>query len=173
MLIIGSDGTPYGQSPPQGRTWKRIFFDEVASRVDHRRIHFLGQLPYRDYLCALQISSAHVYLTYPFVLSWSLLEAMSAGCAIIASDTAPVQEVINGDNGLLVPFFSTHALTRRVIEVLSNPGQFEAMRTRARAFVIVNYDARRKCIPRFLAMLDRNGSQPSHENSANEESRRA
>jgi glycosyltransferase involved in cell wall biosynthesis len=83
IVVIGGDSVSYGASPPQGTTWKSVFFDEIADNIDRKRIHFTGRLTYSDYLSALQISSAHVYLTYPFVLSWSLLEAMSAGCVVI------------------------------------------------------------------------------------------
>jgi len=86
----------------------------------------------RDYLKALQVSSAHVYLTYPFVLSWSFIEALSAGCLVIGSDTAPVREVINGENGLLVPFFDVEQLAQRVIEALAQPGRFHSLRAAAR-----------------------------------------
>ena len=92
VLIVGGDGVSYGAPAPQGSTWKQIFIDEVRGQVadaDWARVHFLGQLPYAQYVALLQVSAVHVYLTYPFVLGWSLLEAMSAGCAIVASDTAP------------------------------------------------------------------------------------
>jgi glycosyltransferase involved in cell wall biosynthesis len=153
VLIVGGDKSSYGASPPNGATWKSIFFREIAERIDSNRVHFLGRLPYQAYLNVLQISSAHVYLTYPFVLSWSLLEAMSAGCAIIASDTAPVREAIDGQNGLLVPFFDVAALSERVIEVLANRRRFGRMRNKARQFAIKNYDAERICIPRMLKLI--------------------
>src|SRR5262249_13031516 len=106
IVVIGGHGTSYGAPSPAGTTWQAMFLREIADAVEIDRIHFTGHLQYRDYLAALQISSAHVYLTYPFVLSWSLLEAMSAGGIVIGSDTAPVREVItHGRNGLLVPFF--------------------------------------------------------------------
>ena len=97
----------------QARTWKSIFLKEVSDRIDANRVHFTGRLAYRDYLKALQISSAHVYLTYPFVLSWSCIEALSCGCMVIGSDTTPVREVINGENGVLVPFFDHEQLANR------------------------------------------------------------
>ena len=90
ILVIGEDRTYYGASPPAGKTWKSIFLNEVSDRIDANRVHFTGRLAYRDYLKALQISSAHVYLTYPFVLSWSCIEALSCGCMVIGSDTTPV-----------------------------------------------------------------------------------
>ena len=113
VLVIGEDRTYYGASPPAGTTWKSIFLKEVSKRIDSKRVHFTGRLSYRDYLKALQLSSAHVYLTYPFVLSWSFIEAMSCGCVIIGSDTTPVREVINGENGMLVSFFDHEQLANK------------------------------------------------------------
>jgi glycosyltransferase involved in cell wall biosynthesis len=84
----------------------------------------------------LQVSAAHVYLTYPFVLSWSLLEALASGCLVVASDTAPVREVIeDGENGLLVGFFDEKALVERVVNALNNPQGMQRMRTAARESV--------------------------------------
>ena len=124
VVVIGGDEVSYGAPPPQGTTWKSTFFKEVAGRIDPERIHFTGRLPYLDYLSALQVSSAHVYLTYPFVLSWSLLEALSSGCLVIGSDTAPVREVItNNKNGLLVPFFDIEQLAERVVEAAGESTQ--------------------------------------------------
>jgi glycosyltransferase involved in cell wall biosynthesis len=117
------------------------------------RVHFVGRQPYPQYVNALQVSSAHVYLTYPFVLSWSLLEAMSAGCAVVASDTPPVAEVIDGENGLLVPFFEPAAIADRVIEVLAKASRFRATREKARQLVIDKYDAERVCLPQIMTLL--------------------
>jgi glycosyltransferase involved in cell wall biosynthesis len=153
IVVIGRDGISYGRAPPPGTTWKSIFYDEVAHLIDQNRIHFTGQLPYRDYLRALQVSSAHIYLTYPFVLSWSLVEAMSAGCLVIASDTAPVRELINGENGLLIPFFATDQLAKRVIEALERPHEFQAVRAQARRTVVEQYDLERICLPQMLALF--------------------
>jgi glycosyltransferase involved in cell wall biosynthesis len=154
VLIIGGDGTSYGMRPPRGTTWKRIFLDEVADRIDPDRVHFAGKLPRDRYLAALKVSSAHVYLTYPFVLSWSFVEAMSAGCAVIGSDTAPVREVVeHGENGILVPFFDTDELADRVVEMLAKPTRFRGMRSRARRFAVERFDARRVCTPRIIELL--------------------
>jgi glycosyltransferase involved in cell wall biosynthesis len=153
VVIIGGDGVSYGPAPPSGTTWKMLFFNEIINKIDQGRIHFTGRLPYPDYLNALQVSSAHVYLTYPFVLSWSLLEALSAGCVVIGSDTAPVREVLNSENGLLVPFFDVEQMAERVIEVLANPDRFQAMRTHARHSIIDRYDLRRTCLPKMLALI--------------------
>ncbi len=153
VLIVGGHGTSYGAPPPMGTTWQSTYLDEVADRIDMRRIHFLGHLPYPDYLRVLQISSAHVYLTYPFVLSWSLLEAMSAGCLVIGSDTAPVREVIDGTNGLLVPFFDTEQLSGHLIEVLAHPDRFRDRRAAARQSVIDQYDLERTCLPALVEFV--------------------
>jgi len=118
-LIIGGDGVSYGRSPPVAANWREHMLGEV--RIDPVRTHFMGKLPHARYLQALQISRAHVYLTYPFVLSWSLLEAMACGTPIIASNTAPVREVIqDGKHGTLVDFFDEAALATAVLTRLRN-----------------------------------------------------
>lgn len=116
-LIVGGDGVSYGRRPNKAKTWREQMLAEV--KLDPARTHFLGRLPYQDYVRVLQVSAAHVYLTYPFVLSWSLLEAMACGAPIVASDTAPVREVVrDGCDGLLVPFFEHGAVARRLHECL-------------------------------------------------------
>ncbi len=153
IVVIGGDGVSYGAAPPPGTTWKSVFFDEVANQIDQRRIHFIGRLPYMSYLKALQISAAHVYLTYPFVLSWSLLEALSAGCVVIGSDTAPVREVLDSKNGLLVSFFNVEQIAEQVIEVLAHPSRFRSIRTRARKTILHRYDLARVCLPKLTALI--------------------
>lgn len=152
ILIVGGDGVSYGAQPPNAPSWKASLLRELGEAIDPQRVHFLGRLPYGDYLKVLQISRAHVYLTYPFVLSWSLLEAMSAGCAVIASDTAPVREVINGQNGLLVPFFSPEALSEAIANVIGEPKRFLAMRKAARETVKAQYDSN-VCVPKLLDFI--------------------
>jgi len=161
VLIVGADGVSYGTPLPKGQTYKKKYLDEVGSRLDLSRIHFLGQVPYKTLLRIYQISSAHVYLTYPFVLSWSILEAMAAGCTVIASRTPPVEEVIaDGENGLLVDFFSPDEIATRVDEVLGRSRETAKMRERARKTVVGGFDLRRVCLPRQLELLgiDKNGT---------------
>jgi glycosyltransferase involved in cell wall biosynthesis len=154
VLIVGGDEVSYGAAPPAGRTWKQIYIDEVRGRIpdaDWARVHFLGKIPYPQFIALLQLSTVHVYLTYPFVLSWSLLEAMSTGCAIVASDTEPLREAIRHDEtGRLVPFFDQAALLDRVCALLDDPTTRARLGAQAREFARATYDLRTRCLPRQL-----------------------
>lgn len=151
VLIVGGDEVSYGSRLPAGESWRQRFSDEVRPRMDEQawnRIHFLGKVPYDRFIAFLQLSTVHVYLTYPFVLSWSLLEAMSAGCAIVGSDTEPVREVIsNGHTGTLVDFFDASALAGAVCDLLDDPERRRAYGQHARTFVQQHYDLERICLP--------------------------
>jgi glycosyltransferase involved in cell wall biosynthesis len=153
ILFIGGDGNPYGALPAQGGTWRDLFFNEVDTQIDKTRIHFSGHLGHADFLSALQISSAHVYLTYPFVLSWSFLEAMSTGCLVIASATPPVEEVVNAENGILVPFFDFDQLADRVVEALAYPRRFRSLRAEARATIVREFDVQKITLPKMLTLM--------------------
>ena len=166
IVIIGTEGISYGLNAPEGTSWKSIFLNEVRDELDLTRVHFMGHVPHRTFLTAMQVSSAHVYLTYPFVLSWSMLEAMSAGCLVIGSDTAPVREVIEPDyNGVLVPFFAVNELAERVVEALHNPAKFVAMREAARQYVIEHFDAERVCVPQMRRLLQPEQEMPAQPGS--------
>lgn len=116
VVLVGGDGVSYGRAPKDGRSWKDTMLQELDGRLDLSRLHFVGKLPYPQYLSLIQLSRVHCYLTYPFVLSWSLTEALAAGGYVVASDTAPVREVIrDGENGRLVPFFDIAALSGALI----------------------------------------------------------
>jgi glycosyltransferase involved in cell wall biosynthesis len=148
VVVVGGDDVSYGKRL-SGQTYRQLYVDEIRGRVDLSRVHFLGRLAYRDFLRVLQVSRTHVYLTYPFVLSWSLMEAMSCECLIVGSDTAPVREVIrDGSNGFLVDFFDRRALIERVVDCLASPGRNDDLRRRARADVISSFDLRKVCLPR-------------------------
>ncbi len=158
VLIVGGDEVSYGARPPKGQTWKQVFIDEVRGHIPDRdwaRVHFLGRIPYSDFLSLLRVSRVHVYLTYPFVLSWSLLEAMSCGAAVVASDTAPVREVIrDGDTGRLVDFFDRDALVGAVCRLLEDPEERAALGTAARRQMVSAYDLETVCLPRQLEWID-------------------
>lgn len=153
-VIVGGDEVSYGASPPKGQTWKNIFLQEVIDKLDMSRVHFVGKIPYPTYLNLLQVSAAHVYLTYPFVLSWSMLEAMAAGCLVIGSRTAPVSEVIeDGRNGRLVDFFSPDEIAANVIQALERPKLGRELRTEARRTVVERYDLATVCLPAHLRLV--------------------
>jgi len=154
VIVIGADGTSYGPPPAHGGTFRQILCKELEGQIDWSRVHFLGRVPYTTYLRALQVSSVHLYLTYPFVLSWSMLEAMSSGCLVIGSRTAPVLEVLeDGRNGMLVDFADTGRIAHTVIEALAARTQLQHLRTAARATAVGRYDSRTIGIPAQLAMI--------------------
>ena len=154
VLIIGADGVSYGAPPPEGKTFKQMMLDELGDSIDRSRVHFLGRVPYSVFLNVLQVSRAHVYLTYPFVLSWSMIEAMSAGCLLLASRTPPVQEVIRDrENGILVDIFSPKEIAERIVEALADPAAFAPLRAAARRTAIEQYDLQSVCLPAQLRLL--------------------
>jgi glycosyltransferase involved in cell wall biosynthesis len=155
-LIIGGDGLSYGLRAPGGKSWRDVFLDEVKDRLDMSRVHFVGWIPHSSFIKAMQVSSVHVYFTFPFFLSWSMVEAMACGGLVIGSDTSPVREVVrHGANGLLSNFFNSEALAEKVIDALASPERYRSMREAARRTVVDNYDLKRVCLPRQLWMLDR------------------
>jgi glycosyltransferase involved in cell wall biosynthesis len=151
VLIVGGDEVSYGRKLEGGLSYREKLLQEV--HFDKNRVHFLGKLPYVDFMTVLQISSAHVYLTVPFVLSWSMLEAMAVGCVVIGSNTAPVTEVINGKNGLLVDFFSPSEIAAKVDEILSNPKKYVSMRKNARETIVNNYNVQ-KSIQQYQHLIE-------------------
>jgi len=139
VVVVGEDRVAYGKELPDGKTYKQLMLERLP--LDHSRLHFTGLLPYQQYLQVLQASSAHIYLTRPFVLSWSMLEAMAAGCLVIGSNTRPVTEVIqDSENGLLVDFFAPEQIADRVDEVLNAGDRYANLRTKARETIIQRYD---------------------------------
>jgi glycosyltransferase involved in cell wall biosynthesis len=147
-VIVGNNRVAYGKQLPDGKTYKDLMLEQFP--LDLSRIHFTDLLPYSEYLQVLQASFVHVYLTRPFVLSWSMLESLAAGCVVVASDTAPVKEVIeDGVNGLLVDFFSPRQICDRIGEVLDDPDRMTNIRTKARETIVERYDLN-KLLPQHL-----------------------
>ncbi len=140
VILVGGDGASYGAKPARG-TWREHMLDELSSRMDVSRVHFAGRVGYEAYTKLLQRSDTHVYLTYPFVASWSLREAMSTGCAIVGSDTAPVREFIrHRKTGLLAPFLQPEVIADRVLELLEDDALNQRLRKGARAWAVKNLD---------------------------------
>lgn len=157
VLIVGEEGQSYGAPPPEG-SWKQKFLDEVKDRLDLSRVHFLGRVAYPDFISILQVGRVHAYLTYPFVLSWSALEAMAAGAMVVASDTAPLREVVqDGVNGRLVPFFDVPGWSAALIDALARPDHYAPLRAEARRSVVAKYDLETICLPRLIDFVETAG----------------
>jgi glycosyltransferase involved in cell wall biosynthesis len=148
IVIVGGDAVSYSPRLPPGQTYRERMLRELDGKIDLARVSFLGRIPYRDYLALLRRSSVHVYLTYPFVLSWSLLEAMASGCLVIGSRTPPVEEVIeHGRNGLLVDFFSPEKIAAEIDMALQRRSDLVPLKEAARRTVLERYDLKRVCLP--------------------------
>jgi glycosyltransferase involved in cell wall biosynthesis len=134
VVIVGGDGVSYGAPPKQGN-WKDVMLAELGEQIDPKRVVFPGRLDYDIYIRLLQRSDAHVYLTYPFVASWSLREALAMGCAVIGSDTEPVREFVTHEQtGLLADFFDPAGLAAKVVTVIENTALARSLRTEARRY---------------------------------------
>lgn len=153
ILVVGADDVSYGARPADAPNWREKLLGEV--QVDPQRLHFLGKVPYEAFLRIVQLSRAHIYLTYPFVLSWSMLEAMACGAVVVGSNTPPVAEAIeDGRNGLLVDFFDPKAVADRVDEALGEPQRMAAIREAARRTVVERYDLQSVCLPAQIRLIE-------------------
>ena len=150
-LIIGGNEISYGRKSDQPGGFRAQMEQEVGDDIDWSRVHFLGRVPYDIFINVLQLTRCHIYLTVPFVLSWSLLEAMAVEATVVASDTAPVREVVeDGKTGLLVDFFSPDALAEKVVEVLGREDNYREIGQAARQHVVERYDFRKECLPNYV-----------------------
>ena len=157
VAMVGGEDKGYGAAAPQGKTWRQVYEAEVFGKLTSQqeaRVHYLGKLPHDQLVRLYQTSTVHVYLTYPFVLSWSVLEAMSAGCAVVASRTGPVEEVIqDGDNGVLVDFFNPSALVEKVLTLVADPQQRKRLGQNARQTIVERYDLKTVCLPKQIEWI--------------------
>ncbi|RAI55362.1 glycosyltransferase family 4 protein [Roseicella frigidaeris] len=155
VVVVGGDEPHYGSRPREGGTWREVLLAELGDRLDLSRVHFTGKIPHAELQALLGLSSAHVYLTYPFVLSWSMLEAMANECLVIGSATPPVQEVIeDGRNGLLVDFHAPEQLAETVVRALARPEAYRPLRAAARRSIVERYDLHSRCLPDLLRLVD-------------------
>jgi glycosyltransferase involved in cell wall biosynthesis len=163
VVILGGDEVSYGAPAPPQSSFREMMLKELKGKVDLKRVHFLGLVDHAAYTSLLQVSSAHVYLTYPFVLSWSFIEAMACGCLIVGSSTPPVQEVLlDGVNGLTVDFFDPGKIADRIEYALEQGHQLQPLREAARATAVEHFDLKSVLLPRWLALFDDlvNGRRP-------------
>ena len=151
IIIVGTSGMVITL---EDSTWKDHFLTEINGNYNQNKVHFVGKLNHSDYLSVLQNSWVHVYLTIPFVLSWSRLETMSCGCTVVGFSTAPVQEVIHHNkNGLLTNFFDPKALAQTVCGLLEDRSLSKRLSKMARATIEQKYSLK-KCLPRQLALME-------------------
>lgn len=155
VLVVGGNDVSYGRKSKHPNGLRGEMEDEVGNRVDWSRVHFLGQVPYEDYRKIVQLSRCHIALTMPFVMSWSLLEAMAMQATVVASNVPSVSEAVtHGETGLLVDFFDHQALAKQVIDVLANPKKYAHIGPAARAHVVEKYDFYTKCLPVHVAQIN-------------------
>lgn len=155
IVLIGGDGVSYGSKPADAESWKAKLLAELGDHLDLSRVHFLGRVDYPSYLSLLQLTRVHCYLTIPFVLSWSLTEAMAAGCQIVASDTAPVRELIqDGENGRLVDYFDQAGLSAALIKALAGDPEAPRLQEAARRTILEQYDFRTKSLPQLIDWVE-------------------
>jgi glycosyltransferase involved in cell wall biosynthesis len=159
VVMVGGEGPGYGPVPAADKSWKQFMHEELGDRVDWKRLHYTGRIPYEDLLNLLRVGRAHAYLTYPFVLSWSMMEAMSLGCMVVGSATKPVMELIeDGVTGRLVDFFDVEGWADTLIDVLANPEKHAPMREAARRHIVDNYDLKTRCLPRLMQFVETAGT---------------
>ena len=162
ILIIGGDSYSYGAAPKSEdnnssiASYKKKYLDEVKKDLSNiENIIYTGAVSYNVFLSLLDLSSVHVYLTYPFVLSWSMLEAMALEKVVVGSNTEPVKEVIvNNKNGLMVDFFDVKDIANKVNDVLSNPSKFNKIRKAARKTIVEGYDLETISLPLQLKLIE-------------------
>jgi glycosyltransferase involved in cell wall biosynthesis len=156
VVIVGGDEVSYGAKPKDGGTWKEVMLAEVKDQLDLSRVHFTGKVPYDALVDLIHVSRVHAYLTYPFVLSWSMVETMAAGTLVVGSNTPPVAEVIqDGVTGRLVDFFDVKGWSAALTDALARPEAYEPLREAARRMVRQRYDLRTVCLPRQIDLLTR------------------
>lgn len=156
VVLIGEErGVSYGRELPDGEQWKDRMIAEVGDRLDMSRVHFLGRVTHDRMIDALSVSWAHVYYTYPFILSWSLIEAMACECLILGSDTPPLHDAVEpGVNGLLNDFFDVGVLTGAMVRAVREPRAFDTLRKAARETAVRRFDSASVGIPGWLRAID-------------------
>ena len=153
FVIVGGDEVSYGSAPPTPyRCYREMMLSEVGPQLDPARTHFVGRIAYTNYLSLLQVSRLHIYLSYPFVLSWSMLEAMACGAPVLGSATPPVQEMLrNGETGYLFDFFDREQLVEQAVHILDN--NTEGVTQAARQMIESRFSFAEHCIPAYVSLF--------------------
>ncbi len=159
VSVVGGDEISYGAPHPAG-PWREVLLAELKGKLDLGRVHFMGKVPYEQHLKLLKRSDAHVYLSYPFVASWSLREAMACGCAIVGGDTPTVTEFVKHQvTGLVVPGLDSKAVAKAVLRLLEEPKLAAGLRAKARAFAVKNLDLK-DYLTRYRALIEKITGKP-------------
>ncbi|MEM1272322.1 MAG: glycosyltransferase family 4 protein [Pseudomonadota bacterium] len=154
-IVVGGNDTSYGKKSGDEGGYRGQMESEVGHLIDWDRVHFIGKVPYADFCRVIQVSRCHIYLTVPFVLSWSMLEAMAMEATIVASDVPPVREVLqHGETGILTDFFDADALAAKVIDVLERPGDYAHLGPKARAHVVEHHDYTTRSLPEQVRRMN-------------------
>ncbi|MEL7301276.1 MAG: glycosyltransferase [Pseudomonadota bacterium] len=155
VIIVGGEETSYGRDIEHPKGLRGQLAEELGTNVDWSRVHFLGRVSYPDFCNVIKLGRCHLYMSMPFVLSWSLLEAMSMEATVIGSDTEPVREVIeHGKTGLLADYFRPETLARQVVDVLARPDDYAHIGPAARAQTVERYDFATRCLPEHVAQIN-------------------
>lgn len=154
VVIVGGNGVSYGPPPKEGGSWREKFWQSVRDKVPAAQVHFVGKIPHTELIKLFSISTAHVYCTYPFVVSWSLLEAMSCGCPVVANRVPPVEEIVTHEaTGLLFDTFTPGAMVAQIERLFKDRQFAEKIGMQARAHIVSKYDLKSVCIPQQLHWL--------------------
>jgi glycosyltransferase involved in cell wall biosynthesis len=155
VIMVGGNETSYGVESKHPKGLRGEMEEELGNQVDWSRVYSVGRVPYPDLCKIVQLARCHIYLTMPFVLSWSLLESMAMGATIVNSDAAPVREAVtHGETGMLMDFFDHDALAAQVVDVLQRPDDYAYLGPNARAHVVENYDFTTRCLPEHIARMN-------------------
>ncbi len=160
VSLVGGDGISYGAPAANGKSWREVMLKEMEGKLDLSRVHFMGQIPYEQHLSLLQRSDAHIYLSYPFVASWSLREALAVGCAIVGGDCPTIKEFLtHNKTALVVPNLDPDAVAAATLKLLDDAKLSARLRTNARAYAEAHLDMA-DYIAKYRAVIEEIAGKP-------------
>ena len=161
FIVVGTDRIAYGGDEtflPKGTTFKQ--WTLAQDQYDLNKFHFPGNLPPRELALLLASTDLHIYLTVPFVLSWSMMDAMSCGAVVLGSDTAPVREMIrDGENGMLADLFDVEQIAGKAIGALRDPAAFRPLGRAAEQLIAQNYSVE-AVLPQMIHLYEQAAATP-------------